>query len=218
MLPAASNAGATVRTMSRRQRHEDRHENIRGGRTKDNETHGSDPAPVYAATSLAGARSRLRDGGQLHGRKQLRGTAESGLSSRPHDHDRRSPVGSREARCWRCDCTLCLNACGDKVCAGVGRPAVDVTVLDSLTGARRERDASVLVYALDRGGVRVDSVRGVRDSVPISAAVDEAGLMRVVVQRPGYVTWTRASILVHQQPPACTTITESLLAKLQPAG
>jgi hypothetical protein len=112
---------------------------------------------------------------------------------------------------------LPLIACGDRVCAGVGYSSVAVTVLDSITGARRERDASVLVYALDRHGILLDSARGRSDSIPIYAAWD-AGLMRVVVQRPGYVTWTQPAVLVRKDSFGCNVVTERLLARLQPAG
>jgi hypothetical protein len=120
--------------------------------------------------------------------------------------------------CLTCAAALLLNACGDKVCAGVGRPAIAVIVLDSVSGAYRATDADLLVYALDRGGARIDSVRGGADSTGILGAWDEYGPMRVVVRRAGYVPWTQASVLVRAEGGNCTTITEHLIARLQPSG
>src|SRR5512133_2536968 len=113
---------------------------------------------------------------------------------------------------------LLLNACGDKACVAVGMPAIAVVVLDSVSGAYRAKDADLLIYALDRGGIRIDSVRGTRDSTQIMGASDAYGPMQVVVRRSGYVPWTRARVFVRAEGGDCQTITEHLIARLQPAG
>ena len=81
-----------------------------------------------------------------------------------------------------------LAACNDGVCAGVGRPAFEVTVADARTGAAIADSAVVHVYRLP-GLVRVDSAAS-RGPARIAAAIDQTGRFRVVVERPGYLPWS----------------------------
>lgn len=68
-------------------------------------------------------------------------------------------------------------------------PAVQVTVLDSLTGERREKGATLLIRYTAHGCARVDSLRGMRDSVPLSGG--DVGLMQLTVKQAGYVPWAQ---------------------------
>jgi hypothetical protein len=80
-----------------------------------------------------------------------------------------------------------VGSCGD--CAGVGRPAFEVTVVDARTGISVVDSAVVHVFRLP-GFVRVDSAT--REWVPgrIGAAMHQSGRFTVVVERPGYYAWT----------------------------
>lgn len=113
-------------------------------------------------------------------------------------------------------CTAALvSACGDRVCPMEYYPAAEVTVVDSVTGAHREKDAELLIYSLDKGGALVWSVRGYADSAPIQSG--EPGLLRLEVRQAGYVPWSQ-QVLVRGRGYCNKPIMERVLARLQPAG
>ena len=112
-------------------------------------------------------------------------------------------------------CAALLSACGDRVCTAEYRPAVEVTVLDSISGAHREKDAELLVYSLDKGGALVWSGRGYADSAPIYGG--EPGQLRLEVRQAGYVPWSQ-QVLVRGQGYCNKPIMERVLARLQAAG
>ncbi|MDP1857134.1 MAG: hypothetical protein Q8K82_00605 [Gemmatimonadaceae bacterium] len=113
-------------------------------------------------------------------------------------------------------CALGLtSACGDKVCTQEYYPAVQVTVMDSLTGARREKGATLLIRYTMEGRVWSDAHLGVRDSVPISGG--DVGLNHLTVMRDGYVPWSQSVFVQgigHCQRPRLVGV----LARLQRAG
>ena len=112
-------------------------------------------------------------------------------------------------------CAALLTACGDRVCTTVYLPAVEVTVLDSVTGVHREKGAELLVYSLDKGGALIWSVRGYADSAPIRGG--EPGLLRLEVRQAGYVPWSQ-QVLVRGRGYCNQPIMERVLARLQQAG
>ena len=99
------------------------------------------------------------------------------------------------------------------MCVAIYVPAVEVAVLDSVTGARREKDTDLLIYSLDQGGARIDSVRGQRDSVPIAGG--NVGRLRLIVKRADYEPWSQF-VLVRAQGYCQTPVKERVLARLQP--
>lgn len=105
----------------------------------------------------------------------------------PHNGSRYASM--KRSRLFACALGL-TSACGDQVCVAMYYPAVQVTVMDSLTGVRREKGASLLIQYTRHGHVRVDSLRGMRDSVPLSGG--DVGLMQLTVKQDGYVPWTQS--------------------------
>lgn len=118
--------------------------------------------------------------------------------------------------------TLCFacalgfpSACGDKVCTQEYYPAVQVSVMDSLTGHHREKKATLVIQYNRHGNVRVDSVRGITDGAPLSGG--DVGLMQLTVRHDGYVPWAHSVFVQgigHCQKPR----TVGVLARLQRAG
>lgn len=107
-----------------------------------------------------------------------------------------------------------LSACHtSEDCAGVGRPAFEVTVLDARTGAPIADGAVIYVFELP-------SLRRV-DSATTQAAQgriwteDRQGRFNVVVERPGYYPWTAEDRRVGGE---CSTETVFLTARLVPRG
>ena len=96
-------------------------------------------------------------------------------------------------------------SCKDIVCAGVGAPGVSVTVVDSLTDAPATAGATLLVYDLDHGGVRVDSVTGQADAQTLDGAINRTGRFSVAVRKTGYRDWTKADVAVRDSCPHITT-------------
>lgn len=107
------------------------------------------------------------------------------------------------------------SACGDQVCVAMYEPAVQVTVLDSLTGVRREKGATLLIQYTMRGYVRVDSLRGMSDSLPMWGGY--VGLNQLTVKQDGYVPWTQ-SVFVQGIGYCERPRTVGVLARLQQAG
>lgn len=94
-------------------------------------------------------------------------------------------------------------------------PAVQVTVMDSLTGVRLEKGATLLIRYTAHGHVRVDSLRGMRDSVPLSGG--GVGLMQLTVKQDGYVPWAH-SVFVQGTGYCQIPRLVGVLARLQRAG
>ena len=105
-----------------------------------------------------------------------------------------------------------LAACNDGVCAGVGRPAFEVTVQDAHTGAPLTDSVRILVHRLPDMAV-VDSAS--RQTAPgrYWAADERTGRFTVVVQRPGYLPWTIENQTVTA---SCSVLTVFLAARLVP--
>ena len=119
-------------------------------------------------------------------------------------------------RSLRFVCSLGLtSACGDKVCTLEYYPAVEVTVMDSVTGVRLEKGATLLIRYTAEGRVWGDSLRGVRDSVPLSGG--DVGLIQLTVRQDGYVPWTQ-SVFVQGIGYCQRPRLVGVLARLQRAG
>ena len=78
------------------------------------------------------------------------------------------------------------------VCAGLGLPAVAVTVFDGQTGTRAAAGASLVL----RSATCTDSIVGVTDDQVLTGCVDDAGTYEVTVRKPGFRTWTQSNVLV----------------------
>ena len=105
-----------------------------------------------------------------------------------------------------------LAACNDGVCAGVGRPAFEVTVQDARSGASLTDSVRILVHRVPDMGL-VDST-----AIQIAPGVywtanDRTGRFTVVVQRPGYLPWTVENQTVTER---CSVQTVFLTARLAP--
>ena len=102
---------------------------------------------------------------------------------------------------------LLTTGCGD--CAGIGRPAFEVSVVDARTGASIADSAVVYVFEHPEL-TRVDSAT--RQYFPGRIwTLDRGGTFNVVVERPGYYPWTTQNRKVKS---ACTTETVFLVARL----
>ena len=102
---------------------------------------------------------------------------------------------------------LAMGSCSNPTaCAGLGAYGLEITVVDSLTGAPAAADASLLTYDLLRGGVRVDSVAGQSDSDVLRGADDRQGQYSVVVRKAGYRDWSKADVTVHGGCPSIETV------------
>ena len=97
-------------------------------------------------------------------------------------------------------------------CAGVGAPAVDVTVVDAETGTSIAAGATLYLFRTGQA-VRADSVTGGPRSMTLLAGWDDEGQFDVVVERPGYFPWTANGVRVDGD---CTTETAFLTARLRP--
>ena len=95
-------------------------------------------------------------------------------------------------------------------CAGVGRPAFEVSVEDAQTQAPIAAGATVYVFRRPELA-RIDSVTGRADTERIETR-DTKGRFDVVVEKPGYFPWTRENINVGGD---CTTETVALTARLR---
>lgn len=92
---------------------------------------------------------------------------------------------------------LCLIAilvvsCADSICAGVGLPAVAVTIFDAQTGARAAAGASLIL----RSPACIDTVVGVADDQVLAGCTDYEGTYTVTVRKPGYRDWTQSTVEV----------------------
>jgi hypothetical protein len=107
---------------------------------------------------------------------------------------------------------LLVGCNGPAACAGLGRPDVIVTVLDSLTGAPAADGATLLTVDLDAGGARVDSVTGQSNAAMLVGTGEGPGRFSVVVRKAGYRDWTKAEVIVRDGCPSIHTV--SLTARL----
>jgi predicted lipoprotein with Yx(FWY)xxD motif len=90
-------------------------------------------------------------------------------------------------------------------CAGVGAPNVEITVIDSLTGAAAAAGATLLTYDLEHGGARVDSVTGRTDTEVLWGSIDRTGRFSVFVRKDGYRDWSKQDVTVRNGCPAIQT-------------
>lgn len=98
-------------------------------------------------------------------------------------------------------------------CTEEARPALSVTVVDSLQGAAVFTDLVVKA----RDGEYVDSVfhetyPTAANSWPVALAYERAGTYQVTVTADGYVPWVRPAVVVERD--ACHVVTVPLTARL----
>src|SRR5689334_19673389 len=108
-------------------------------------------------------------------------------------------------------CATGAISCSDAVCAGVGRPAVAVTVLDSVTGLHAANGATLILQC----AACFDSAVGATDEQVLAGCVDYAGDYTVIVRKAGYRDWVRAGVHVRS---TCSVETENLTARLESAS
>ena len=106
-------------------------------------------------------------------------------------------------------CMALLTACGD--CAGVGRPAFEINVVDARDG--RALTDSLVIYVFQHPELAlVDTVSAV--SLPGKYwTLDRTGTFDVIVERPGYFPWSANNQVVKGE---CSTETRYLTARLIP--
>ncbi len=97
-------------------------------------------------------------------------------------------------------------------CAGLGAPSVVVVVVDSLTNAPAAAGATLLVYDLDHGGVRADSVTERSNTDPLWGMEDRTGHFSVVVRKAPYRDWEVPEVVVRDGCPSVKTV--NLTARL----
>ena len=97
-------------------------------------------------------------------------------------------------------------------CTAILVPAINVTVIDSITGESRERGSTVLA----RDGSFVDSRVVPDDSTlapfSIQLAHERAGTYVVTVSHAGYREWTASNVRVRDE--GCHVATANLVARL----
>ncbi len=136
------------------------------------------------------------------------------LSRRPlSSHAEADKVSTSRARS-ALRLVLCLTAifvvsCGDVVCAGVGLPAVAVTIFDAQTGARAAAGASLIL----RSPACTDTVVGVADDQVLAGCDDREGTYTVTVSKPGYRDWTQSTVEVRD---TCSLETRRFDVRLEP--
>jgi hypothetical protein len=101
-------------------------------------------------------------------------------------------------------------ACGGD-CAGVGAPAVRVTVLDLDTNGPIARDATLSLF-FSNASTPIEVVTGQADTDLLAVGIDHTGRFDVLVEKPGYYPWTSTDVEVNA---ACTVETVSLTAYLR---
>ena len=105
-----------------------------------------------------------------------------------------------------------LIACNSD-CAGVGRPAFSIDVLDDVNGLPAARGSTVYVFRRP-DMVQVDAVQGSENSQRILAAWDQSGRFDVLLEKAGFWPWTQNNVLVETHS-TCTTKTVNLTARLR---
>ena len=98
-------------------------------------------------------------------------------------------------------------------CAGVGRPAFSIDVLDDVNGLPAAQGATVYVFRRP-DMVLVDVVQGTENSQRIVAAWDQNGRFDVLLEKAGFWPWTQNNVLVETYS-TCTTRTVNLTARLR---
>ena len=96
--------------------------------------------------------------------------------------------------------------CSLPVCAGLGAYGLEITVVDSQTGAPAAAGAVLLTYDLERGAQPVDSVAASADTDVLRGADDRPGRYRVVVRKAGYRDWSDPDVIVNDGCPAIETV------------
>jgi hypothetical protein len=99
--------------------------------------------------------------------------------------------------------------CGD--CAGVGAPAVRVTVLDFDTNASIAPGATLSLFP-SNASTPIAVVTGQQDAQFLTAGDDLTGRFDVLVEKPGYFPSTISNVEVEG---ACTTETVALTIHLR---
>jgi len=97
-------------------------------------------------------------------------------------------------------------------CAGVGRPAFSIDVVDAATG--RAAATGATVYVFQRPDLSLVAAVASEDTVRILAAWDQSGRFDVLLEKAGYWPWTRNNVLVETHS-SCTTRTVHLIARLR---
>jgi hypothetical protein len=97
-------------------------------------------------------------------------------------------------------------------CAGVGRPAFSIDVIEDATGRPAAMGATLYVFRRP-DYVLVDAVVGV-DPQNIVAAWDQEGRFDVLLEKAGFWPWTQNNVLVETHS-SCTTKTVNLTARLR---
>jgi hypothetical protein len=96
-------------------------------------------------------------------------------------------------------------------CAATRPVAVEVTVLDSISGASLADGA----YGSARVGAEVDSLR-LSSPPPVLQGGTKLGTYDLTVEHPGYREWTRTGVVVSQQGTCGNPVPVALVARLQP--
>ena len=109
-------------------------------------------------------------------------------------------------------CAALVSACEGADCAGVGRAAFEITVLDARSSASLTDSVVVYVFQLPEL-VRVDSATRQIEPGRYPAAFDHSGRFNVIVERPGYFPWTTENRQVIEK---CSVETVFLTARLLP--
>ena len=103
-----------------------------------------------------------------------------------------------------------IAACRDGVCAGVGLPAIAVTVLDGTTGLHAAAGATPILQSASCA----DSTVGTADAQELSGCVDYAGTYTVIVRKVGFQDWVQTDVEVRA---TCSVETQHLTARLKSA-
>jgi hypothetical protein len=106
---------------------------------------------------------------------------------------------------------ILLVSCSDlfsRDCAGVGLPAVSVTVLDGVTGLGAAAGATLILSS----HACSDTVTGRTDTQVLSGCTDYEGNYVVTVRKPGYRDWIQSVVQVRD---TCSLETKRFTARLE---
>lgn len=93
-------------------------------------------------------------------------------------------------------------------CAGVGLPAVAVTILDASTGLHAAAGATLILQSTACS----DSAVGTADDQVLSGCVDYEGVYTVTVRKAGYRDWIQTGVRVRE---TCSVETQRLTVRLE---
>lgn len=96
-------------------------------------------------------------------------------------------------------------------CAGVGAPAIRVTVLD-FDSHRQIAQGAILSLFFSGASTPIEVVTGQGNADPLTAGIDHTGRFDVLVEKPAYYPWTIVGVEVEG---ACTVETVSITARLR---